>query len=113
MKARKNGVWKALTMVTQVSISMLSPIFLGCALGWWLDHHFGTQYWFLIFLVLGVGAAFRNVYMLTRSFYYKDMQKEHARMKYLEDLKNYSREHPQEAIPDPLERKSRRYPDHK
>ena len=38
-------------------------------------------------IVLGVGAAFRNVYYLTKSFYSEDMKKEHERLQYIEALK--------------------------
>ena len=52
-----------------------------------LGGQFHTQIWFLIMIVLGVGAAFRNVYYLTKSFYSEDMKKEHERLQYIEALK--------------------------
>jgi len=41
---------------------------------------------------LGIGAAFRNVYYLTKSFYSEDMKKEHERLRYIEELKRQGQE---------------------
>lgn len=59
-------IMKALSMLTQVGIAMFVPIF-GCILiGKSLDKLFDTGVLCLvIFTVLGVGAAFRTLYMMT------------------------------------------------
>ena len=54
---------KALLMISQIGISMIVPIFLAAFIGNWLDAKFGTGFFFLIFLLLGILAAFRNIFM--------------------------------------------------
>lgn len=84
-------VFKAITMITQISISMMVPVFLCIFIGYQIDQKFSTNYWFLIFMALGFLASIRNVYYLTKSFYSKDKEREDAQMKYFEDLKSASK----------------------
>lgn len=88
---KQHKVLKCLSMVTQIGISMLTPIAISGFIGYEIDKHLHTQYGFLIMLLLGIGAAFRSVYILTRQFYASDMKKEHERLQYFEDLKNGKR----------------------
>lgn len=113
MGQKDHKVFKSFTMIIQIGISMMVPIFLCAAIGWQIDRHFHTELWFLIMIFLGIGAAFRNVYMLTKSFYASDMKKEHDRIKYIQDLKNYSSGHPDEDFGDVFEGKKKRYPENK
>lgn len=54
-----------IVLVTQVAISMITPIFLGLFIGSWLDNKIGTSPWFtLILLILGVFSGFLNTYKL-------------------------------------------------
>lgn len=85
-------VFKAITMVTQVSISMMVPIFLCIFIGYKIDQKLGTSFWFLIFMVLGFLTAIRNVYYLTKSFYAKDKAREDAEMHYFEKLRQNNEE---------------------
>lgn len=100
MKKKERTIIRCLAMISQIGISMMVPMFLCAAIGWWLDRQFHTQIWFLIMLFMGIGAAFRNVYILTKSFYSEDMRKEHERLKYIQDLKDYSKKHPPEDRTD-------------
>lgn len=52
-----------LSLLSQVGISMLVPIFMMVWLGSWVDQHFSTQF-FPLFILLGIGAGFRNTYLL-------------------------------------------------
>ena len=97
MEDKNRKVIKSIVMVTQISISMMVPIFLCAALGVWLDRLLNTQVCFLVLVFIGIGAAFRNVYILTKPFYSSDMKKEHDRMEYIQELKNYSHNHAEEA----------------
>lgn len=65
-KNNKREIFNALSMITQIGISMLVPI-VGCMLlGIFLDRKFETKVVFLIiFTILGVGASFRTFYMMT------------------------------------------------
>lgn len=90
MKSNRSLI-KALAMITQIGLSMLTPIFLCVFGGRWLDETFQTKYWLIILLILGVLAAFRNVFYLTKSFYAKDKEREDAELQYFESLKNHSK----------------------
>lgn len=87
---------RSFAMVTQIGICMMVPIFLCAWIGVWLNRLLHTEIAFVIMLVVGIGAAFRNVYLITRSFYLADMRKEHEQLEYIQKLKNYRKEHPEE-----------------
>lgn len=84
---KEGGIARSFMMISQIGISMLVPIFLclflGVKLNEWLE-----EVWFVpVFLFLGMGAAVRNVYYLTRSFYAKDKKREDEELAYIENLK--------------------------
>ena len=91
MMKKNNDVIKGIMMITQIGLTMLVPIFLCVFIGYQLDRHFRTGFWFIIFLILGVMAAFRNVYVLTKGFYAKDKAEEDAELQYIENLKRQGR----------------------
>ena len=63
-------IGKALALLTQIGISMIVPIFLCLVLGSFLDKIFHTGNVFMVvFIILGICAGFRSVYMLTKEFY--------------------------------------------
>lgn len=84
---KRNKIVRSFMMISQIGISMLVPIFLclffGVKLNEWLD----TVAFVPIFLFLGIAAAFRNVYYLTKNFYAKDKAKEDEELAYIENLK--------------------------
>ncbi|MCH5273675.1 MAG: AtpZ/AtpI family protein [Lachnospiraceae bacterium] len=88
---QNNKVIKALVLITQLGISMMVPIFLGVFLGNFIDKKAGTSFFMPIFLVLGIAAAFRNVYYLLKPFYAKDKEREDAELAYIESLKEEGR----------------------
>lgn len=60
------SILQNLALISQVGIMMLVPIFGGVLLGAFVDKFLKTNGIFLIiFIVLGVGTAFRNLYMLS------------------------------------------------
>jgi len=61
-----------LAYASSIGISMALAIF-GCFfLGTWLDGKLGTQpYFTLLFLLIGIAAGFRNIYVLMKR-YFKD-----------------------------------------
>ncbi len=72
-------IMKALSMLTQVGISMLVPILLCIWIGKYLDRTFDTGVTFLIiFIFLGVGSAFKTLYSMTVEKYKKEALKEQA-----------------------------------
>ena len=68
------SVGKSLTMISQVSISMLVPIFLCCMLGMFLEDKFGWPAFIPLF-ILGALAGMRNVYVLISAIYKEDEKK--------------------------------------
>lgn len=85
-------VFKAVIMITQIGFTMLVPIFLCMYLGMKLDEWLETNYITIIGIFLGILAAFRNVYILTKQFYAKDKAREDAELKYFESLKRKDHE---------------------
>ncbi len=62
----KSGIGKALVMITQLSINMLVPIFLSLFIGIWLDSRLGTGWLTLVFLLFGIMAAIRSMFITLR-----------------------------------------------
>ena len=61
---------KALSLITQLGISMLVPIAMCLIIGKLIDSALGTSPLFiLIFIFLGIGAGFRSVYFITKPFF--------------------------------------------
>lgn len=83
----KSGVAKGILMISQIGISMLVPIFLCVFVGRKLDDYFGTSYITIIGIILGIMAAFRNIYHMTKSFYSKDKEREDAELDHLAEMK--------------------------
>ena len=84
---KKNGIARSFMMISQISISMLVPIFLCVFLGIKLNEWLDAKWYVPLFLFLGMGAAVRNVYHLTKSFYAKDKKREDDELAYIENLK--------------------------
>ena len=74
-------------MISQIGISVIVPIFLCLFVGKRLDDWLGTNYITLIGIFLGILAAFRNIYIMTRQFYVKDKAREDAELRLMEDMK--------------------------
>ena len=77
MKRKDNETLRAWTLVLQVGISMMVPVFVGFFIGRWLDGLFSTSFLMLVFLALGFLAAIRNTYLLLRD--YVDRIRKHDR----------------------------------
>ncbi len=65
MKRKKKSSLQNLALLSQVGIMMLVSILGSLLIGIWLDKKLGTgMIATIIALILGVGAAFRNLYVL-------------------------------------------------
>ena len=71
----KKDVYHSLAMVTQIGISMLAPIVLCVAAGYWMDQKFGW-YTTVPLLILGILDGGRNTWILLQ-----DMTKEDGKKK--------------------------------
>ena len=87
MKKEDKKVLKAFSMVSQVGLTMITPVLISGFIGLKLDEYFGSGYWFIIFLIMGVLVAFRSLYFLTRQLYSKDLEKEKAEQEYFNSMK--------------------------
>lgn len=67
MDKEKKTVLRALSMISQLGISVMVPIALCVFVGLKIDKHFNT-YWVIPFLFLGIMAGGRNAYRLAMSF---------------------------------------------
>lgn len=68
MKNNKDykDVLKGLALISQIGISMITPILLGLFIGQFLDKKLDTTGIFaIIFILLGVGGGFVNLFKIT------------------------------------------------
>lgn len=61
----KKSVFRSLAMVTQLGLSIVTPVFLCVFVGYQLDTRLGTK-WMVPLLILGVLAGGRSAWLLTR-----------------------------------------------
>ena len=58
---------KLLALVSTMGISMVLAIVIAIAIGYYLDKWFQTSpLFFLIFMILGIVAGFRNIYIIMK-----------------------------------------------
>ncbi len=86
-KKEKRKIIYALSLVTQLGITMIVPIFLCLFVGIKVSKYFDKSYFVMIFLVLGMSVSFRNAYQITKKMYIKDKEKEQNKRKIFDDLK--------------------------
>ena len=66
MGKERGQLIKSLGFLSGLGISMVAATLIGLAMGFYLDKWLDTRPWMtLIFLVLGIVAGFRNIYILT------------------------------------------------
>lgn len=59
-------ILKNLALISQIGISMITPILLGVFIGQLLDKWIGSEIFFSItFIILGVGGAFMNLFKIS------------------------------------------------
>jgi ATP synthase protein I len=62
MKQENRRAWRELAYFSSIGFSVALSIFIGLGVGVYLDRRFDTSPWCtLVFLVLGIAAAFRNI----------------------------------------------------
>ena len=53
---------RELAYFSSIGLAVALSIFIGLAIGLWLDHKFGTSPWFMfIGLGMGIAAGYRNI----------------------------------------------------
>jgi len=69
----KYSIFRNLAQVSSMGISMALAIAIGVWFGMTLDGWFGTNHvFFYIFLVIGIAAGFKNVYLIAKKEIGKD-----------------------------------------
>ncbi|MFQ5328874.1 MAG: AtpZ/AtpI family protein [Thermodesulfobacteriota bacterium] len=63
------GFLKGMALLASLGFSMVIATFIGLAMGFYLDRYLETSPIFtLIFMVLGIAAGFRNIYLLVKRY---------------------------------------------
>ena len=62
-KNQAAGFVSALSLLTQIGITIVACIGVGIFIGWYLDRLLGTTPWLLlVFTLLGIAAAFKSIF---------------------------------------------------
>ena len=66
MKKKDNrDMFKGLAFITQIGLSIITPIILGVYIGKWLDKKLNTDMVFsIVFIIIGTLAGFLNLFKL-------------------------------------------------
>lgn len=76
---RVSTYWRLVGDALQLGASIVFAIFIGAGIGYWLDGKFGTfPYLSIIFFLLGVAAAARNVWIEVRKQLRSDKDKDRS-----------------------------------
>ncbi len=68
-KKKQGGSFRGIGDFASAGITMVVSTFVGFAIGIYLDKFFGTKPWLmLIFLVLGIVAGFKSLYMVVKKY---------------------------------------------
>ena len=68
-KKERREIVRALSIFSQIGITVVVCVFLGVFLGRFLDSWLGTTPWMLlVFAAMGAGAAFRVLYDMSKRF---------------------------------------------
>ena len=66
-KPEERSLFRQLFTVGSVGIQFALSIFVGFGIGYYVDKFLGTFPWFtIVFLILGIFAAFRELFMLAK-----------------------------------------------
>ena len=63
------SVFMSMTLISQFGITMIVPMAMMFAAGYFLDRFLGTSYWTVLLFFVGALAGFRNIYVLARRVY--------------------------------------------
>ncbi len=61
MKPNRDNPWVQLGRYATLAFVLPSSIVVGYLIGWLLDRLFGTKFFYIIFLLLGIAAGFREL----------------------------------------------------
>lgn len=84
---KKRNIVFYISLISQIGISMMVPIFLCGYIGLLLSKKLDMDFLVLISIFFGFAVSFRNVYVLTRGIYASDYEKEKEQQRYFDDMK--------------------------
>lgn len=58
----------AFAMLLQIGLAMMTCMAMSFGIGFYLDRLLGTKYWIMIFLLIGILASIRSLFILTGKF---------------------------------------------
>lgn len=61
----KKEILSALAMITQIGLAMMTCMGLSFVIGLYIDRLFGTKFWVMIMLLIGIMASIRSLFILT------------------------------------------------
>lgn len=64
-KKEKREILSALAMITQIGLAMMTCMAMSFGIGFYLDRLLGTKFWVMIFLLIGIMASIRSLFILT------------------------------------------------
>lgn len=65
-KKRENKeILRARAMLTQIGLAMMTCMGISFGIGYYIDRQAGTRYWVMIFLLIGILASIRSLFILT------------------------------------------------
>ena len=89
----KRDISYMFSLVTQLGISMMVPIFLCMFVGIYINKYIDNGIIIVISMIVGCIVAFRNVYLLLAGSFVKDLEKENEEIKYYKELEEKRKEH--------------------
>ena len=76
MEEDKRRFYRQLARASSIGLEMGLSVAIGLAIGYFLDRYFHTQPWLtVIFLILGIVAAFRSLFSLAKVIDKKERKK--------------------------------------
>lgn len=63
-KKERREIIRALSMLTQIGLAMMTCMAVSFGIGYYLDRLLGTKCWVMIFLLIGILASIRSLFIL-------------------------------------------------
>jgi len=82
----KRTIVYMISLISQVGISMIVPIFLCVWIGIKISEYAQAPIIVLVAILIGCIVAFRNAYILLKQTYAKDLQRENEEQQYFKEL---------------------------
>ena len=89
----RKEVFRSLSMISQLGMSVMVPVFMCVFIGVVIDKYFNTST-LLVLLILGIGAGIRNAYILAKKVLDENVSEKEAadRKKREERINAYKKE---------------------